>query len=322
VNRPDAVGSLLAAAVRLLPAGRRDWGAAMRAELAAIESGPARWAFAAGCVRVVATRPAVLRRAGYPLLMAGALAAALWWTSRIAYGPLHWGSVGVVVLLVVVTWLGRQRGPFGPVGEGRTARGLRAGGCLLIAVWTASLMSAMVDKDQFEQVHSVLPVFGVILTSYLVGFLTLTARRSAATARVLAAGIAGGVAAAVVWTVAVVLAPPIPADPAPAFTLTVLGMLGAALAAGRPGGGGRHLLAALCAGTLAVMLIVSVVVVLSTFAPPHFIPDLAPAALSPADDLAQSRNEIQDPYVVVLVLGSLVAALQSATALGSRLRLA
>jgi hypothetical protein len=114
VNPRDGADRLLAGAVRLLPAGRRDWGTAMRAELAGIRSRRARWGFTAGCVRVVATRPAVWRRLGYPLLPAGVLAAVLWWTSRIGYAPLHWGVVGLVGLLVTVAWLSRYRTAFGP----------------------------------------------------------------------------------------------------------------------------------------------------------------------------------------------------------------
>jgi hypothetical protein len=320
VNWPDAAGWLLAGAVWLLPADRREWGAAMRADLAQIGGRRARWGFATGCVRVVATRPAVLRRVGYPLLMAGALAATLWWTSRIAYPPLHWGSVTAVVVLLALAWLGRHRGPLGPVADSWTARAVRAGGYLMLAAWTVTLMAAMSERESAEQARYGVPIFTVMLTSYLIGFLTLTANRSAATARILAAGLAGAGVAAAVWTAAVFMAPPIPVDLGPATTLIALGMVMAASAAGRPAGGERHLLAALCAGTVASMLILSLVVLLSVFAPPSLIPDLAPAALTPADDLAQSRVEIQDPYLWILLLGAVIATLQSAAALASRHR--
>jgi hypothetical protein len=273
-----------------------------------------------GCVRVVATRPAVVRRVGYPLLMAGVLTATLWWTSRIAYPPLRWGSVTAVVVLLALTWLGRHRGPLGPVADGWTARGVRAGGYLLLTAWTVTLMAAMGRRDSAEQARYGVPIFTVMLTSYLIGLLTLTANRSAATARILTAGLAGGGVAAAVWTAAVFVAPPIPVDLRPATTLIAFGMVVAASAAGRRGGAERHLLAALCAGTVASILILSLVVVLSVFAPPSLIPDLAPAALAPADDLAQSRIEIQDPYMWILLLGGLIATLQSAAALASRHR--
>jgi hypothetical protein len=117
VTRPDGAERLLATVVRLLPAHRQEWGTAMRAELADLGRQRARWQFAAGCARVVATRPAVLRRVGYPLLTVAVLAATLWWTGRIAYPPLRWGSVTAVVVLLGLAVLGRRRGPFGPVGD-------------------------------------------------------------------------------------------------------------------------------------------------------------------------------------------------------------
>jgi hypothetical protein len=64
---------LLAAAAATLPADRRDWGAAMTAELAQVPDGPARWRFAVGCARA-AVFPAV---GGWVAVgVAGALAVA------------------------------------------------------------------------------------------------------------------------------------------------------------------------------------------------------------------------------------------------------
>ena len=66
-------------------------------------------------------------------------------------------------------------------------------------------------------------------------------------------------------------------------------------------------LAALTAGTLAGLLIVQLVLVLSMFGPPSLIPDLARAALTPAEDLAQSRNELVDPYIGVMAIDFVLA---------------
>jgi hypothetical protein len=316
VSRRDAPWWLLAAAVRLLPPGRRAWGSAMRAELAGIDARRERWEFAGGCTRALMTRSATARRIGYPLLTVAAVSVALWWTGRITYVPLHVGSMAVVLVLLAVAWLGRLSGPLGPVAGGPAARGLRAGGGLLLGVWTASLMVSMAEKNSAEQAVYGVPIFGVVLTINLVGLLALTARRSAATPRALTAGLAGAGLAVLVWTVAVCATPPIPVRSTPAVLLIVAGATAAAWAAG--GGGRERLLAALCAGTAGIMLLLTVLVLLSTFGPATLIPDLASAALTPADDLEQSRREIQDPYVAVLLLGALVAALQSAVALGGR----
>jgi hypothetical protein len=313
VSALGGAGRLLACAVWLLPPARRPWGEAMLAELAAIESDRHRWRFAAGCVRVVVTRPAVLRRVGYPLLMAGVLAVTLWWTSRIGYPRFHWGLVTVVAVQLILVGVGRVRGPLGPVADGWTTRLVRAGGYLLLTWWTVRLIAFMVTQDPSEMASG-LPMFGLMLTSYLIGVLTLTAQGSAATRRVVTAGVGGGGIAAALFTLSAFVYPPIPTGLIRALALTALAMLGAAVAAGT-GESHRRMLAALCAGSVAALLIGTALVLLSAFAPASLIPDLAPAALSRADDLAQSRQEIQDPYLWLLFLGALIAVPQSVLAL-------
>ena len=59
--------------------------------------------------------------------------------------------------------------------------------------------------------------------------------------------------------------------------------------------------------TLGPLLVFAEVVLLSSYGPAWLIPDLVPMALSPADDLANSRIEIQDPYVAMLFLACLSA---------------
>jgi hypothetical protein len=53
----DAPASLLASAVRTMPAARRDWGAAMLSELSTVPDASARWRFAFGCARVALLPP-------------------------------------------------------------------------------------------------------------------------------------------------------------------------------------------------------------------------------------------------------------------------
>src|SRR5262245_61551359 len=53
----DGPRSLLAAAVRLMPAERREWGAAMLAELAQLQHPFTRWQFAMGCARAALLAP-------------------------------------------------------------------------------------------------------------------------------------------------------------------------------------------------------------------------------------------------------------------------
>lgn len=315
MSRRDAAGWLLTAAAGILPPRRRGWGTAMQAELAGIGPRCERWRFTLGCVRVVATRPAVWRHAGYPLLMLGVLVATVRETARIGDAPLHWGLVGLVGTLVLVAWLGRV-GPLGPVAYGRAARGLRAGGYLLVGALTAEAVVFMAHRDNHDVAG--VPVFTVLFVGYLLGFLALTAQRSAATTQTLITGIAAGGLAAAGWTAAVAVAPPIPPDPAPAVALTIVGMAAAGWAADRRGGAAAGLLAGACAGTVAALLILNVLTVLSTVGPARLIPNLAPRALGPADQLANSRIEIQDPYLWLLLFGWLIAIGQCVMSLTTR----
>jgi len=59
----DGPARLLAAAAATLPGDRRDWGAAMAAELAQVQDRPARWRFAAGCARAAVFPPGGSRAA-------------------------------------------------------------------------------------------------------------------------------------------------------------------------------------------------------------------------------------------------------------------
>jgi hypothetical protein len=94
----DGPARLLAAAVATLPGDRRDWGAAMTAELARVQGRSVRWRFAAGCARAALFPP---RASRVPVLVAGALAAAL--TAGLAVGAaLPALRVFVVAFVVIV----------------------------------------------------------------------------------------------------------------------------------------------------------------------------------------------------------------------------
>lgn len=315
---PDRV---LAVAVRLLPAARRDWGRAMRAESAVIEPGRERWGYAMGCLRVVLAQPAVLRAIGYPMLAVAILGAVLRWSGGIAYAPLRWGVVAVVALLLGVAWWGRRPGVLGPVGLGRPARSVRAGGCLLVGGMTAAFASAVgTHGPPDEQARAAVPLFAILLTSYLVGFLALTAHRTAATGRALVTAVAAAFAAAGIWLALQFAFPPLPANIGGSLMAMTLAIVAVLLAAAKPGSGARDaVLAALCVSLLTPLLVFVGVALASSYGPAWLIPDLVPAALSPADDLANSRIEIQDPYVAMLFLACLSAlALTVASVAGRR----
>src|SRR6266545_3802089 len=80
----------------------------MRAELAALGPGPARWRFALGCARVAVTRPTAIRAAASTLLVAAAAALGVALALEIADPALRAETVGLLTLLAVTCWLGRR----------------------------------------------------------------------------------------------------------------------------------------------------------------------------------------------------------------------
>jgi hypothetical protein len=148
----------------------------------------------------------------------------------------------------------------------------------------------------------------VLLSSYLVAVLALTSRRAAVTARGLTVGVAAAAGAAGTWVALQFAFPPLPAGVGGAGFAVGCGVAAAVLArAGR--------LAAMSVAVLAPLLVFTGVVVLSSYGPGRLIPDLVPAALTPAADLAESRIEIQDPYVAMLFLACLAAMTLTCTAI-------
>lgn len=317
MSRRDAAARLLAAAAGVLPAGHRDWGVAMRAELADIVPRGDRWRFTAGCVRVVATRPAVWRHIGYPVLMVAVLVATVLETARTEYAPMHRGLIALVGILVLVACLGHV-GPLGPVADDRAARASRAVALLLVGALAAEAVVSMAHKTNHDVAG--VPVFTVMFVGYLLGFIALTARRSPASTPTLAIGVAAGGLAAAGWTALVVAVPPIPPDPAWAVLLTLAGMAAAGRIAGRRGGGTAELLAGTCAGTVATVLILNVFTALRLFGPAWLIPNVTPHALTPASRLAESRIEIADTYLWLMLFGWLIAIGLCVTALAGRRR--
>jgi hypothetical protein len=135
----DGPGWLLAAAAATLPADRRDWGAAMAAELAQLPDGPARWRFAVGCARTAVFPPRDHRAA---LAVTGGLALAAVVASALVTGAVL--PAGRVFALTLVGLLGglavlvvARRGR-GRAGAGLGVAGLAlagVAGCVAATVW-------------------------------------------------------------------------------------------------------------------------------------------------------------------------------------------
>ncbi|GAA0744491.1 hypothetical protein Drose_25320 [Dactylosporangium roseum] len=307
MSRRDTAARLLATAVRLLPAPRREWGEAMLAELDSIEPRQDRRRFTAGCVGVVVTRPAVWRRAGYALLPAALVGYVVHWSAWIGWAPRRWSVVAFAAALAVVAELGLI-GPLGPVALSRTVRFTRAVAYLLVGALAVEATWFLAHQTNTDLGGA--PVLAVMFAGYLAGALAMTGHRSPAAPRTLLAGLAGGAAIAAAWTAVVVLDPPIPPHVALAVVLAGISMAGTGIVVNRRHGPAAAWCAATTAGTTGALLILNLVTVLSVAGPADLIPHLMPPALPLADQVNNSRIELTDRYLWLLLLGWFVAITQ------------
>ncbi|MCU7729056.1 hypothetical protein ODJ79_35535 [Actinoplanes sp. KI2] len=300
----DRPARLLSAAARVLPAGRRDWARAMQAELAAIDEPAERWSFAWGCLR--ASRP--LRGLLHLLAVLGTLGALLAWTASVDYPPLAWILSVMASVLAAVCWQARRSGMFGPTGDGVVARLLRGAGYLTaVALAAVALAHAHPATLEAADAGAGLLALGAVTGSFLIGLTAASARRSAATRRVLVTGAGSALGATVLWLVVVLVAPPIPASVGWALAVTAVAAATAVLAnAGGSGTTEGSLLAGLLATAGTMVLVFVAVLLLARFGPDRLIPDITPAAL-PGQHISESRIEIVDPYVLILFLSAIAA---------------
>jgi hypothetical protein len=317
----DTPALLLAAATRVLPAGHRDWGRAMEAELASITDRPRRWSFARGCVWAAAAEFHLLRGLLHLLAVLGTLATLLIWISAVDYPPLAVILYVVVPVLAAVCWAARQAGMLGPTGNGVVAWLLRAGGYLIAGAIAAVAVahSHPATLEAGDRGSGVL-VFATLAASLLFGLVSVSARRSAATARVLVTGIGSGLGATAAWLIIMLIAPPIPPSVGWALTMTAAAAIIGVLANGRRSDtNSACLLAGLLAVTATMLFIFATVVAMAQWGPDRLIPAITPHAL-PADRIAESRIEIVDPYVLLLVLSAIAATTTSVTTVITRRR--
>jgi WD40 repeat protein len=200
----DGADRLLALAAWLLPAGRQEWGRAMRAELAAIAPGRARWSFAAGCLRT-ALWPGPLMRVGrYVAVVVGAVGLAMLCGIT---GVFRAEVIGLGLVAPPVLWgLGRRDGAVGAVGPARAARvGRRVflgvvAACVVVAVgnmaFTMPREGAGADPGWAA---FGLALVVVLLCGYTALALAMTSAASGVTSVTLAASGGFGAGAGLAW---------------------------------------------------------------------------------------------------------------------------
>jgi len=183
----DGPARLLAAATATLPADRRDWGAAMAAELAQVpvQERAARWRFAAGCARAAIFPPGGTRAA---VGVAGALAVTA--TGAVAgaagaalpagrvFVPMFVGLLGGLATLAVAR--SRRAGRAGWTGPGPAVAGLGLAG---VAACVAFLGYYLAAYPAYHRVRlsaanlvSLPPVTAAVLAVVLAGCAWLALR--------------------------------------------------------------------------------------------------------------------------------------------------
>ena len=137
------LAGMLRTAAGLLPPGRRQWAEAVRAEAGQVPAGWPRLRWLAGGLWLAAREGAkmMMSKVVYRLGAVAVAALAAWvvwlsWRTSAAADPQTVTNrvrvlVGVAAL-VVLPWVGRRRGWFGPVGSSITARLVRLAGCAAV----------------------------------------------------------------------------------------------------------------------------------------------------------------------------------------------
>jgi hypothetical protein len=312
----DLAGRGLAAAVRLLPPQRREWGLAMQAELAAIDAGRERRRYALGCTRAVLTQPAALRTAAAPMLLLafGAVATGL---------ALSYPSAGVraetltlVAILGLVASRARRPGRLGPVADAPFARRARATGVIVVGGSVMLMLAWGKHNDP-----SGWWLVALALALYFVAVLAATSRRTAARPGALQVAAAAALVGLSAWWIPMLLLAGVRSHPHTALLAVALAAAAAVLALGRRGGAAHVATAGLAAATATCLLIF--LAAIGTYAAfPQLVPDIAgpgnAGGLTAAARAETNRIESTDPYVGEFLLGALFAAalISSAPAYG------
>ncbi|WP_239338947.1 hypothetical protein [Frankia sp. CiP3] len=303
--------------VRLLPSARRDWGCAMRAELSAIDSPSERWHFALGCTRAALLQIVRTRAVWHPVATTAAVCLVV--ISEIASAHVIGQIIPGVLVLALLAWLGGRPGFFGPVRAERAARVVRAGGYALVGSCLLVLAVQGGASGLLRPGPKALPIVMLALTLYAGTFLAVTARAACFGS----AGLAAGAGAGLVAGLAAFAVMPFERDGPPLAAALpwhgswlvplVFGAPAAAAlrATGRTRRAEQGVMAALCAGIFAALLVALLGLSAITFFPDR-IPGIVGGVIYPgasaAERHADNVTEALDPYLGLLVFGALLAA--------------
>ncbi len=196
------MAALLRWSAGLLPADRRDWAYALRAEADEVPAGWRRVAWLAGGVRLTAREAALGRRLGYLLVFAAAAAGTAWsaWSGPPGDSATVIDRVDVITIALILAGLPWAiRRTCGPVAGRRLARLVRIAGY-------GAILALVLVKAAVERVAEAPPndlqgtarawtgeaVFLLVMACYAAVILGGTARRSPAGPAAVAIGTATG----------------------------------------------------------------------------------------------------------------------------------
>ena len=303
----DMARRLLALAIRMLPAHRREWGRAMQAELDHLDKPAARRRFALGCLRVAVGRRATLRAVLFLTVALAGLGMALVWATGIADPGVRAEAVVLVVILALCGGLGLGAGWFGPVGKVRSAHWVRAIGSATVGVIALFFIGS--NRFPLGEQHADPGgwwIAGLAVTSYLVTTMVVTTHTSPVRAAVLTRSLLLGCGVACTWWTAMLVIPAVRAQHEWAALAVLAAMLVAGgLAASKHDSAVQGLFAVLLSGIVSCMLLFVAAVVTYAVAP-GLVPDVAGQlsdGLTAADRVVTNRIESTDPYIGQLLLG-------------------
>ncbi len=180
---------------------------------------------------------------------------------------------------------------------------VRFGGCLVVG---ALAVSTLITTPTLVEGLFAVAFFGV----FAFGFTAVTGRSAAVAAVAIAAGGSVGVLAAVVPGLVFMLWPPVPRPGGWAFAVVVAACVVAAGVVAARLGGFRlwdTVFSVLLTAVVAALLIWLVMVVMVQFGPERWVPRIGSAALTPAARLDERRQLAGEPYLRVLLVGSVLA---------------
>jgi hypothetical protein len=251
------------------------------------------------------------------LLIAAAVVAVAVATSHLAYYlPLRVALTGLVVVLSMVTLVGRFPVGLGPVAGSVAARIVRMAGVVLAGLGAAGAVLGLAQGGtSSDRAFSGIPLYAVVLAVYLAAFLAVTRRDAGLPSGAMLTSVAFGLLAAALFAAAVPVLPP------GLIWLAYLLIAAAAAGAGRlirPSEVGA--VAALLAIVTACEALFLAAAVLYQYGPDAWMPYAGPGPLTFQAQVEQNRAEAIDPYVGLLLLGAVAAAILAVRAVTAWLR--